>query len=706
MDPPPDLSGLDLSEPAPPAPVEASGGPAPSSSAAVAPATPRAPQLGLMTVMTATLEMRDGVHTGRYSLVSPSPAAAPRPLAEWLAAPDGPCLVPGDRVARPLVGWLSRELVPQPEPPTVPKEGRLMRRVVQRPWRVMAQDAAVSTLGVLLLAVVVAGGASLAAAWAPATAPAAVLPQPSPAISPCSADHAQFMEELRCQVTAMAAREEGAAFVPSCRDRGADASTSAVGDGDLRPTYCGLLHREKDGWIGNFDATSALGSRHNFAELAASQACFNVLGQPDDYKQPQSGAYRMADPRRLLDDKNFRISSLGAVVDELEERCDGYAERLEAKVRGAVFVTHVGDDDPPLAAVDETADTRACRAKNGAEERACFRAGLVAVAARAVSNELRACFVHGVTNGERWGAREGLCGVSDDWSQDASKSLAWAKLMGDEAPGAPGDARLRLYVDARFNTRRAVPTRDPLWSCHLELTDSVYSRGSTPVAWGLTLPIPTQYSLGGAGVGTQLLLDAALAQLSGEGAQAGRCWPVVQGQLSAYSPVHPLIEELDDTRWVSSEQQLCAQICAARYQVTPTEHDARWWTRTGDLGVCVSGAQPDLGRLQRGDGLDVLQLPWSWSWYGIRRHGPREAPHEAGAGRRHGLDRAGRGADLRVSPHGAGAYSSRWRRVAHRRALGRELGGGGLGGGEGGRRQRWRRGAGRAWAGAREELRA
>jgi hypothetical protein len=578
---------------------------------------PRAPQVGLMMVMRAELVMRRGVHSGVYSLQSPSTDSAdapPRPLTEWLAAPEGPCLVPGDRVALPLPGWLSRELAPQPEAPDLTLEGRLMRRVVQRPWRVMAQDAAMSTFGVLLLAVVVAGGASLASTSKPAAAPDPVEPEQGPAISPCSADHAQFMEELRCQVAAMADPEGSSG--PRCRDHGVTtADLSGAGEGDLRASYCGLLHREKDGWTGNFDDVSARGSRHNFAQLAASQACFNVLGHPDDYKQPQSTSRRLADPRRLLHDKTFRISSLSALVDELDERCDGYAERLEAKVRGAVFVTHVGDGDTPLSAVEDDADTRPCLTKGPEGERDCLRSGLAAVASRAVSSELRACFEHGVTSGVRWRPGEGLCGVSDAWSVASKDKKAWMGLAGSAARGAQGDDPLQRYVAARFDSRTTAPVSDALWSCHLDLQRGSGAARPVEVAWGLRLPIPARYELGGAGVGTQLLLDAALTQMDNEGVNAGRCWSVVRGQLAAYSPVHPLLEELDPARWVSTEQQLCAQVCAARYNVTPTEHDARWWTRTSDLGVCTSGSRPTPEALQQDDGLDVLQLPWNWTWY-------------------------------------------------------------------------------------------
>jgi hypothetical protein len=627
----PDLSLPDAAPPTPaPAPVETSSAPPP----------PRAPQLGLMTVMQGTLVMRRGVHTGEFTLVTPSPDDAPRPLADWLASPEGPCLVPGERVARPLSGWLSRELALQPESPTRALDGRLTepsaraldgrltRRVVQKPWRAMAQDAATSTLGVLLLALVVGAGAGLAADWSPAVAPTPDPPGLLPAISPCSADHAQFMEELRCQVAAMAPDgddvEAKQAIKPRCRDFGAPKSEWVDQGGDLRPVYCGLLHRERDRWTGNFDDASTRGSRHNFAELAASQACFNVLGHPDDYKQPQNSALRLADPRRLLDDPTFRISSLGAVVEELGERCDGLSERLEAKVQGAVLVTHIGVGDAPLTELDEDADTRPCLTKGPDGERACMRAALTAVAARAVPSELRSCFAHGVTSGVRWGAGDALCGARDDrWSTESQQKKVWQGLAGTAKTGPVGNSPIQKYADARFVKTPAEKVSDPLWSCHLDLQNK-QSWAPVEVAWGLKLPRPSQYDLGGAGVGTQLLLDAALSALNG-GEQAGRCWGVVRGQLAAYSPVHPLLEELDPARWVSTEQQLCAQVCAARYNVTPTEHDARWWTRTSDLGVCTSGETPNPEAVLENVGLDALQLPWNWSWYQIVRtvRGPR-----------------------------------------------------------------------------------
>jgi hypothetical protein len=140
------------------------------------------------------------------------------------------------------------------------------------------------------------------------------------------------------------------------------------------------------------------------------------------------------------------------------------------------------------------------------------------------------------------------------------------------------------------------------------------------VAWGLQLLRPDGYTLGGAGAGTQLLLDAALAAMEAGTADTGRCWSLVRGLISAYKPVHTLLEELEPQRWVSTEQQLCAQVCAARYKVQPAEDDRRWWTRAADVGVCTNGAAPDADALREDDrALDVLQLPWNDSWYLFKR---------------------------------------------------------------------------------------
>ena len=495
---------------------------------------------GRVAWIAAELSMRDGVHHGRYAARRlPEVGAEPRPFVDWLRSPGGPCALPGGRVVTPLDGWLGRELELQPARGLRDGvSGDLARRALERPWRDMLRDTSVSIFGVLLLAGLVAGGAGLASSWTPEDAFEPTPPQPSPAISPCSADHAQFMEELRCQVSAMA--DPAAPAGARCGDmrigqaaERASGTTQSTGVGDLRSTYCGLLHRERDGWRGNLPGV--VGGTHNFAELAASQACFNVLGHPDDYTQPQSDPHRrVADPRRLLHDETFRIASLQVVVDELKTSCDAWGEALEANVRGAAFATHVGAGAPALKALGEADDSRRC----DDDEQDCMRRALGAVALRSVDPARRDCFEHGATVGLGWSAGEDLCGGP----AVAAEGKAWAGLAG---VGADGTSPLALYVDARFPAARVRSARgvgSGVWACHLELTREEGALSPVEVAWGLRLPRPSGYTLGGAGAGNQLLLDAALTAMEVDNVDAGRCWALVRGLISAYEPVHPLLE--------------------------------------------------------------------------------------------------------------------------------------------------------------------
>ena len=92
-----------------------------------------------------------------------------------------------------------------------------------------------------------------------------------------------------------------------------------------------------------------------------------------------------------------------------------------------------------------------------------------------------------------------------------------------------------------------------MWACHIGLS------GKNPVGvrkkrikWDLDLPLPKLYNLSGSGVRHLLLMDAGLQVLSENGAAAkelGSCWNVLSQKLSKYTPVHPLLTELEAEGW-------------------------------------------------------------------------------------------------------------------------------------------------------------
>ncbi len=508
-----------------------------------------------------------------------------------------PMDLPGDRVGFPMTGWLTRNLGVWPPGPAAVHGGELTDRIVQSRWQSQALMGISSTLAVFVLVLMVTLLIRVATVPRPQETAAAPPPAAQPAMSVCSADHHKFVTEFRCQVGHFADPygEEG----PVCSDMGSTQVVDATTE-DLRPLYCGLLDREKDGWLGNFSGTNSTGL-YNFAELAASQSCFNVLGHPHPYTQgtgQSAGTWALADPELFLVDPALRIQSLVDLVADLEEACDAYLTRMEHRVEGAILATHVG------ATVGATSGTAA--------EAAQLRQNLINGSMVGTAEDAERCFRLGSAEGLDVYEYAELCGEPDSTVRRLAQKKIWMQLAGSPVPTGEPDPLIPRYVAARFGAAGAGDTSN-LWKCHLNLsgTASGLIQRRLDTRWDLWVPIPDKYDIaGGQAVRTQLSLDAALLDFE-EGLTGGTCWKVVDKRLDQYAPVHPLVADLDDSIWFSTEQQLCGQVCATFYDVQNSAKDATWVTREADLSRCITSSAPretpDLGR---GD-LDRLRVPWN-----------------------------------------------------------------------------------------------
>lgn len=584
----------------------------------------------LVTVIQGQLTYDRSFHKGRTFIVPPalferaprSPAIA---LDDWLdlaskateaevqqALSDAgtpvqgyPLLMPGARIGFPLAGWLTRQLDRWPGRPAEIEAATLSDRVVQTRWVGQVLRAVVSMTTVLALVGGLAVGVRIAAEPRPQPARVPPAPAPQPAMSVCSEENDEFVEELRCQVSRLSSTSETFPTDPWCGDDGSQEVTTASTE-DLQAAWCGLYDRAVDGWTGNRVQRK---QTYNFAHLAAAQACFNVLGHPYPYAQPTgfSEGRLFADPALFLEDESLGIASLVDLVGTLDKACETYRSRVESRVEGAVFATHIG---APFNREDRFA--------GGQRESAAasLRRLMVGVAAQGQSGDAVRCFEEGVHEGLDAGRYDQLCGAADRIDDGYKRKKIWTKLAGKDAVSAEG--LIDRYVAARFGLGGEAPAKKdkftdvPLWQCHLGLTGvSPLPVGRNVAAfWDLSLPVPASYNIGGAGVKEQLRLDAGLRAFEG-GLTAGTCWDLVRRRVIAYEPVHPLLAELDEEGWPNGEQQLCGQICASVYRIANGPGRDTWVTPEQDLGLCLNADPPDLWSDGGRGTFDRLRLPWN-----------------------------------------------------------------------------------------------
>lgn len=584
----------------------------------------------LLTLIRGELTYDRSLHRGHTTLIAPAmlsgaerhPTVA---LDTWLglaaAATDddarnaledptapiqGPPLdLPWSTAGFPLAGWLTRTLELWPARPAEILQGPLADRVVQTKWIGQVLRASVSMITVLALVGGLAVAVRVAAEPNPQPSRRPPPPAPQPAMSVCSADHQKFVEEFRCQIARLSASSDTFPDSPWCGDDGSD-ETTTVSNEDLQAAYCGLLDRSlEDKWTGN---RAKRDTTYNFGYLAAAQACFNVLGHPYPYAQPtgRTGGTLVADPSKFLDDEALSIASLDDLVGKLEKACKTYRGRMESKVEGAAFASHIGAPYVP--------DDRFAGGHKESSS-ASLRRMMVGVAEQGQSGEAARCFDEGVQTGLSGDRYTGLCGTVDHFDDEMADTKIWKKLGGELPESRAGV--VQRYVNARFglggeNPPAKVKTDSALWQCHLTLTGAIPSSVGRAVntLWDLSLPVPAAYNLGSGGVQNQLRLDAALRAFE-QGLNAGTCWEVVRKRLTGYQPVHPLLADLDPDGWPSEEQQLCGQICASVFRVSAAPENTQWVTRDLDLGACLYKDAPS-GSPGSGKGsFDALRLPWN-----------------------------------------------------------------------------------------------
>lgn len=498
-------------------------------------------------------------------------------------------------VGFPLSGWLTKGLDLWPPLASEVMIGKLTDREVQTKWVAQMRLAIGSTIAVLAL--VIGFSVAVRAAAEPRPRPVKAQPPPAaqPAMSVCSADHQKFVQEFRCQIAHLAAGGDDALGELACGDRGLPVGNTLPTTDNLQVAYCGLEDRQVDKWTASIRGSPP----YNFAHVAAAQACFNVLGHPYPYQLSRGGTRVMGNPDAFLTDDALKIQPLVDLVGELEDRCETYRGRVEARVEGAVFATHIGST---IAGSGE-AESEASKLRRIA----------VDVAMVGATPDTKECFRVGMDSGLDATSYAGICsprGPDKVDSEFEKSSKIWVALKGDGSTPT-GESLVSEYVSARFGASDG-GTLPPLWECHLSLEGRASTSMSSQVGyWDIPIAIPSTYRIGGSGARSQLQLDSTILALR-DGQGAGPCWDVVSGRLASYQPVHPLLAPLDDSGWPSAEQQLCGQVCAAAYRVSEPATTTPWVTPRSDLEMCVTTAEPR-GRPEMGRGvLDRLRVPWSY----------------------------------------------------------------------------------------------
>ncbi|MEL6345919.1 MAG: hypothetical protein AAFV53_22600 [Myxococcota bacterium] len=514
----------------------------------------------------------------------------------------------GGKIGFPISGWLTRNLTVWPTSPVEIRKGRLSPRDIGSKLVAQLKQATAVTSLVLLLLVGLSWVVYILTKPPLVAVEEPVPPPPEPAMSVCSADHAKFMDEFRCQIESFVYGP--GTDQPVCGDRGSKELVRSTAF-DLQAEYCGLRDRRDDGWVWPRDAQSP-SSTYNFGYVAAAKACFNVLGHPYNYKLPTDFSSTtqtdLPNPDYFLNHPDLSIRGLSVLVQQLDSACEAYRERMEFQLEGAIFATHIGTR-PSRAAFDDQSEGGKLRLK------------LSGLATLGVKADLRQCFNTGMGDGPYAAKRFGeLCDFASQTDPNTGKNVrndifderkVWKELYSAGKAKSVQDvtgelneltAAVERYDFARFGNP-LLPNRGnrsmSLWQCHEYLQPEPSGRLETQFVstkWDLSVPIPGTYRIEGAGVKTQLSLDAALqAFADGENSaasRAGACWKVTSRRLSKYTPVHPLLAELDPGGWPSVEQQLCGQVCGANYRMAISPSGDNWVTPGRDLQLCVTNQSP------------------------------------------------------------------------------------------------------------------
>jgi len=431
------------------------------------------------------------------------------------------------------------------------------------------------------------------------------------------------MEEFRCQIRAYALNPD--TDQPFCNDKGSSDIVAPLGMdfANVQGLYCGIRDRKMDLWVWGKEGEGG----YDFGQLAATKACFNVLGHPWQYQSKSQ--YTTKDGRKLFLPEpdaflagNLSINQLANLVADLGIACDSMQERLEMQLTGTVLASFVGTKEVGVAGdrLHEAYDLRMMAAEKAmlgvrGDLKKCFEAGLE-------ESPYRASHFRELCNGDLRD-KNFLIWNKLDRSTEKPKERNCKKIDSVILPSRELESCsvVSSYERARFGTDIGLDEDshpEALWQCHIGLAQR--DNGKTkyiPTTWDLTIPVPLNYNLGGSGVKNQLVLDAGLRILTEKGSSTkdmGPCWGVVSERLMRYKPVHPLVADLDSASWPSTEQQLCGQICASyyRFNKTSTETAQTWVTPLQDLDFCMLHVQPGKFTSQPKGRLDRMLIPWNF----------------------------------------------------------------------------------------------
>lgn len=498
-----------------------------------------------------------------------APLETPTPGAPWVQA---------------VWGWLNQDLSF-----TAPGLGGL---VASRPhyWRVpiheAARGAALVVLGALLLLVM--RGATEVAIHLAAPTP---LPSAPPALaarwvpaSACTLANPRFVEKLREQIFSVSR----------------EAQPPAGARWDAQADLCGLFDRELDGWVGTLEDPSRPDGG-NLGDAAAAQACFELLGRPEVYADPEAKARGVyADPERLLTSEDTAVSALAGTVKALRASCAAHRPLLADTLRGAILATHVGG----LTGTPE----RAPLAKlPNAEGPLALREQALAVATGGLPADQSGCVYAGARLGWEGADYPDLCATPVD-PGDPLRALE-GRVGEDTEPSV-----VRRYTQARFGpTLSRAPGAGPdapVWACHQALLAG--ARSTTRLGrWGLPVPTPGAYNVSGVGAMSQLQVEAAIGGRA-DGLELGACWALVADSLTSWTPAYPLVAEVKDEGWPDAAQRVCGQLCAVGYGLADRAGDADWSTPSEDLAVCLNlDTQREWRAADTSPGFPALTLIWS-----------------------------------------------------------------------------------------------
>ena len=554
------------------------------------------PMRSLLLIIKAKMKHSRLAHKGEFHMIHPEHLGNPEEktpieFSQWLGAVVNqhehaessfdkhflgqPLLLQNGNSAFPPSGWLTKNLEIWPISPKEIRHAKLMPRDVgSRAWAQFKQAVGIS-VAVLCCIVGLSIAVKVITQPKPISAESPPPPHPQPALSLCSADYDEFLEELRCQMAYMSllGKEHDQMKVNGtvkkvyyCKDKKVEGLKGTEPDEDqvekakdivkninLQAVYCGLRDRRDDNY--KYEPTLEKFST-DYASYALTKACYNVLGQPYEYNANVSITNKNTIVRPNPDKffkGNLSIQQLIAVRDNLNDECDKFKGNIESQIHGSIFASFIGRSKPRNYQEDNP---------RSVDEGFRLREYLSDIVASTLSTKSeKNCFSFGMENNP-YGIEnhKELClnkknqdksteaeedSVSEEPVQKQKSSsngmTAWEKLNPDgkhtknctkRDSSQPRDIKscsmLSQYEYARFGTypqRITVKHNTPvlhqadtqpssLWQCHNMLGyPQAIKTEKIKVKWDLYLPLPQNYNINGSGVQKQLQLDAGLIEV-------------------------------------------------------------------------------------------------------------------------------------------------------------------------------------------------